>query len=49
MTKWERLQFDMFRQLVKNSPTLDNSRKLTLERMLDQMEGIWENTSKRGN
>ena len=43
MTVWERLQFDMFRRLIENSPTLNNLKKSAFQRLLDEMESEWEN------
>lgn len=42
MTDWERLKFREFRQFVEKSPSLNNSKKMILERMLDEMEKLWE-------
>ena len=41
MTDWEKLKFDEFKLFVENSPTLNNSKKIMFERMLDEMERLW--------
>lgn len=41
MTDWEKLKFDEFKWYVENSPTLNNSKKRMFERMLDEMERLW--------
>lgn len=41
MTDWEKLKFDEFKSFVENSPTLNNSKKIMFERMLDEMERLW--------
>lgn len=41
MTSWERLQFEDFKRMIDNSPTLNISKKRMFERMLEDMERIW--------
>lgn len=41
MTKWEQQQFDEFKHMVENSPTLNISKKRMFERMLDEMLRLW--------
>lgn len=45
MTDWERLKFEDFKRFVLSSQNLNNSKKIVMERLLDEIFRVWNSNN----